>query len=296
MTESLDAAARAARSRLELELGRAADAAARAAKQEALLAIAPESMQPLHARLARLHRRTEQRHLASAAVHRLYAQRMASRRLYLPGSSGAMAFLAGVAGMLDATSALVTLRSERAVVAVTASDEIARKAHDLELVMGEGPAREAATAGVPVLLAGNALCDRWPRFGPVVSELGVTAVIAAPLGLAATRFGAMCALGSQPTISDHAPVTLDGVARALTGMLLNGTAGGAHDDDDLLPPLGPIFRQDVVNQAVGMVSVQCACSIDDAADLIAARAFAEGLPVADVARQVVAGQLSLADL
>jgi hypothetical protein len=179
---------------------------------------------------------------------------------------------------------------------VAASDDLARKAHDLELVMAEGPAGEAARVGAPVLVAGKALCDRWPRYGPAVAALGVTTVMAAPLGLADARFGAMCALGTESVISDGVSVTLDGVARALTGILLKGTVGEDSRDYSTLSKIGPIIAQDVVNQAVGMVSVQCGCSIDAAADLLVARAFAEELPVADVATQVVTGRLLLADL
>ena len=51
----------------------------------------------------------------------------------------------------------------------------------------------------------------------------------------------------------------------------------------------------VIHQAAGMVAVHCGCGVDDAADLIAARAFAEGPPVAEIARQVVRGQARLAD-
>jgi hypothetical protein len=49
------------------------------------------------------------------------------------------------------------------------------------------------------------------------------------------------------------------------------------------------------NQAVGMVSVQCSCSLDDAADLIAARAFASGASIAQVSAQIVSGDIALAD-
>ena len=250
-------------------------------------------MRALHARMAKLYRRTERRHLATAEVHRLFGLRATQNGQ--PGRDGATAFLAALAGLLDTTSVMVSLRTDRAIVAVAASDDIARKAHELEIVMAEGPVSEAARSGTPVLVAGTALCERWPRYGPAVAGLGVTTVMAAPLGLADARFGAMCALG-RSAISDGVPVTLDGVARALTGILLKGTVGEDSRDYSTLSQIGPIIAQDVVNQAVGMVSVQCGCSIDAAADLLVARAFAEELPVADVATQVVSGRLLLADL
>jgi hypothetical protein len=58
----------------------------------------------------------------------------------------------------------------------------------------------------------------------------------------------------------------------------------------------PVFGADgslaVVHQAAGMVSVQCDCGVDDAEDLLAARAFATSTPVEQIAIQVVRGETS----
>jgi hypothetical protein len=287
VTKFVNARQLAARSRAEAELARAAEAARRAVRQEAIRARAPGSLRPLHARMVELYRRTEQRHRASAQVHSLFAERSADRH-DRPGASDATAFLAAVADLLGTTSALITLRSERAVVAVAASDALAREAHELEVVMGEGPAYDAAQLGLPVLVGGTALCDRWPRYGPVAADLGIRAAIAAPLGPPTARFGTICALGVEPAIRDTAALTLDGISGALTSMLLADSGGGVAGDGAILPHLRAIW-QDVVNQAIGMISVQCECSIDDAADILTARAFADERPIADVASQIVAG-------
>jgi len=293
VTKFVHARQLAARSRVESELARAAEAARRAARQQEYLDRAPESLRPLHARMAELYRRTEQRHRASAQVHSLFAERSAGH-LDRPGGSDATAFLEAVAGLLGTTSALITLRSDRAVVAVAASDDIAREAHELEAVMREGPAYDAAKLGLPVLVGGIALCDRWPRYGPVAADLGIRAAIAAPLGPPTARFGTICALGGEPAIGDSAALTLDGISGALTSMLLADSGGGTPGDGAVMQRLRATW-QAVVNQAIGMITVQCECSIDDAADILTARAFAEELPIADVAGQIVAGRLRLAE-
>ncbi len=51
--------------------------------------------------------------------------------------------------------------------------------------------------------------------------------------------------------------------------------------------------QSVVRQAVGMVSVQWGCGIKDAADLLTARAFADGRRLGDVAPDIVRGAACL---
>jgi len=172
---------------------------------------------------------------------------------------------------------------------VGASDRTAQAAHDLELVMAEGPTLEAARSGVPVEAAGTAVADRWPRYGPAVAELGVHAVVAAPLGLPGTRIGALCALGREPEIGDEAALAAGRVAEAFTRLLL--TSPPRPDDDPAVPSLfGGPGDLAVVHQATGMVSVHCDCSIKDAQDLLAMRGFAENVPVADIALQIVTGQ------
>jgi hypothetical protein len=278
----------------ELERRRAAQAAARAARHEAQEATAADELRPVHARLGALHRRTEQRHLAAARLHHLLAVRM-EHWLSHPDDALGPAFLAAVADVLGTTSALAVLRGQRAVAKVGASDSVALAAHDLETVTGEGPALEAATAGVPVMAAGPALLDRWPRYGPAAAELGVAAAIAAPLGPPAARLGALCALGCAPVIRGDAASAMDGVTAVLTRVLLDAAYQSASGDLPASPLVGAAGSQAVIHQAAGMVSVQCGCGVDDAADLLAARAFADGLPVAEVARRVVRGETLLAD-
>jgi hypothetical protein len=294
---SEDAADRAehAQQRAALNVQRAAQAAARAARHEALMAAAPDSLRPLHARLGALYRQVERRHLVSAEINRQLAVRING---WLSHPDGALTpvFLAAVAGMLGAPSALVVLRGQRAVITVRASDGMARAAQDLETVLAEGPALEAARSGVPVMAAGTALLDRWPRYGPAAAELGVAAVMAAPLGPPAARLGALCALDRVPTIPENAALTLRDITAALTRVLLDGARPGTPADLAVLPLIGAEDTLAVVHQAAGMVSVQCGCSVDDAADLLAARAFAEGLPLAEIALRVVSGQTHLADL
>jgi hypothetical protein len=277
--------------RADLERERAARAAALAASHEAQARRGPASLRPLNARLAALHRRIEERHLASAQLHSLVAARL--DRSADP-SDGALrpVFLAAVASVLGASSALAVLHGQQHGAAVVgASDRIARAAHDLELVMAEGPTLEATRTGMPVKAAGAALADRWPQYGTAVTELGVHAVVAAPLGLPGARIGALCALGREPEIGDEAALAATRVADAFTRLLLQATGRSRFDEDPLAaPPFDGTGFLAVVHQAAGMVSVHCDCTIRDAQDLLAMRAFAEGVPVADIAGQIVTGQ------
>jgi hypothetical protein len=84
------------------------------------------------------------------------------------------------------------------------------------------------------------------------------------------------------------------MAGALTQMLAGGSALDSPDEQTAIPALlDASNNQSVVPQAVGMVRDQCGCRLEDAADLLAARAFAEDMPLAEVARQVLSGEIQL---
>jgi hypothetical protein len=281
--------------RADLERERATRSAALAASYEAQARRGTESLRRLNARLAALYRRMEERHLASAQLHGLVAAKL-ERLAACPEGTLRPVFLAAIASELGVSSALAVLHGRRQGAAVIgASDRTAQAAHDLELVMAEGPMLEAARSGVPVRAAGAALADRWPRYGPAVAELGVQAVVAAPLGLPGTRIGALCALGREPVIGEEAALAAGRMADAFTRLLLCPAGPQWPDDNPFAAPLsdGTGYLA-VVHQAAGMVSVHCNCNIRDAQDLLAMRAFAEGVPVADIAVQVVTGQTRFA--
>jgi len=107
-----------------------------------------------------------------------------------------------VAAAIGMPSAAVILFGKgRLEAVVAASDTTARAAHDLEFVLGEGPAYLAVTRGQTVQVAGTVLCDRWPMYGSAVARLGVRAVIAVPLQPPA-GLGAVCVYGNQPGLRD----------------------------------------------------------------------------------------------
>ncbi|HEX6933849.1 MAG TPA: GAF domain-containing protein [Streptosporangiaceae bacterium] len=293
-------AAHEARQSAALERQRAAAAAARAARHEAMIAAARESLRPLHVRLAALQRRAERRHLAAAEMHSLLAGRLSHRQ---PGPDlVAPAVMEGVARALGTASALAVLRGRNSVATVGASDAMAQAAHDLETLMAEGPAIEAAIEGQPVIATGTQLPDRWPRYGPAARELGIAAVLAMPLGPPGARLGALCALDKVPVIREATALTLRGMSAALTQALLDrqDLSGrydplGAPAGSELMRLVHAVGSEAEFNQAIGMISVQCGCSVGAAADLLAARAFAEGVPAARIAAQVVRGETTLAD-
>lgn len=269
------------------ERQRAARAATVAAKYEAQERHPSEALQSVRLRMAELHRRIEERHLASARLHRLHARRL-ERWCDSGRSTLRPVFMAAVAQQLGVDSAAITLFGPgREELLVAASDETAKAAHDLEMTMGEGPARDVLDGKEFVIATVADLLERWPRFGPAVTDLGVRSVVAVPLPAAGLR-GAMCAYANQ--------TELDAAIAPAAGRLADTLANAVLLAPDRVAPDGVTLRGalfddadylSVVHQAVGKVAAQCGCDIDTALALLRARAFAEGVSVVDIARRVV---------
>lgn len=281
--------------RVASELRRAGRAAAIAESCEAERRYAPESVRLVRARMAELHRQNETRHRAMAGLYQLHAVRMTAWLSADDRPTLRPAFMSAVAATLGTRSASATLRgSRRREVLAASSDGVARGANELEALLGEGPAVDAAAGRVCIRAEGTELRDRWPLYGPAVAELGVRAVVAVPLQVPAACIGALCAYNREPVILDDMAAATGRIAGVLTYAMLRN-AGLAESADGL--PAMPLFdeadHQAVVHQAAGMVSVLCKCGVDDAEDMLRARAFSEGQPVEQVALGVVRGETSL---
>ncbi|MFD7155590.1 ANTAR domain-containing protein [Kribbella sp. NPDC059898] len=129
--------------------------------------------------------------------------------------------------------------------------------------------------------------------------LGVHSLAVVPLGSGGRCVGALSVF-DPPDVARPDPLTgdLEDLADALTHTMLlteqclaqlidaSGTATAAYLLDS------PNQRV-VLHQAVGMVAAQCECSIEDALSLVRARAFADDVPVTDVALLIVERRLRL---
>lgn len=245
-------------------------------------------------RVAALQRGSQACQLASAKVQDQYADRLGTWLGRAGGPQRRPAFAEAVAAAIGMPSAaVILLGAQRGEGVVAASDATARAAHDLEFVLGEGPAHLAIGNAQTVQVAGATLSDRWAQYGPAVAGLGVQAVIAVPLQPPA-RLGAVCAYDSQPAISEQAAAAASAVAGALPLTLAQADLDARPGEGVAAP--GLFSEADfpaVVHQAAGMVSQQCGCDIGDALALLRARAFSAGRQAEEIATSIVRGELRL---
>ncbi len=187
---------------------------------------------------------------------------------------------------------------------LSATDTTAATLEDLQFTLGEGACLEAAATGRPVLVAdlhGREPTIRWPMFvAAVAEETDVRALFALPLQLGAINLGVLDLYRTTPgplRVPELRDVVTaaDATTLLLLGAHLRGHTdrhpdGDGHGDGD-----GPWDGPAEVHQATGMVLVQLGISAQDAFARLRAYAFANGRPLGEVARDVVARRLVFTD-
>lgn len=233
-------------------------------------------------RLEYLHRTTAARHQVAAEILESFARRAET---WVRRGDAGPEFMATVAEACGTSSAGLTLvDADCNQLAIASSGEPASSALELEFVLGEGPAREAASRRRLVVAKGAVLAERWPGYGPALIDLGIREVAAVPLEVPGDCVGALTVFDPQASVRGSALLRRVADALARTVLLGADALPGLVEDADIQPK---------VHQASGMVAVQMACSVADALELIKARSFAEGRLIGDVAGDIVSGQLKL---
>ena len=190
-------------------------------------------------------------------------------------------------------------------IVVCVTDSVSEQLAELEMTLGEGPCRDAAGAGAPVLagdLSDAGTGRRWPAFSPAARELGVRAIFVLPLMIGAIRAGV---LGMYRDIAGPLTGSQLGdcliLADVATVLLLDSQQdgdGSATADDAAAPELAGrapdlALHRAEIDQATGMLTEQLGVSVGDAFARLSAYAYSHDRRLADVARDIVARRLRL---
>ena len=200
-----------------------------------------------------------------------------------------------------AAISVMTAGGHRGVVSAT--DETAALLEDAQFTVGEGPSVDAFATGRAVLVpdleaSGTPNAGGWPAFRDSARRLGVRAVFAFPLHLGAASLGALTTYHVEPGPLDgphlaRAVRLSDAAAVAVLDMIV----GSRPDGDGSQPPaVGDVdarFYRVEIYQAAGMLTVQLGVAIEVAMMRLRSHAFAAGVPIGDVARDIVRHKLRL---
>lgn len=169
---------------------------------------------------------------------------------------------------------------------------------ELQFAVGEGPTTEAMATGLPVLetdLSGPEAGRRWPVFTAAVVGRGVRGAFAFPVAAGAARMGVLSVYRRQA-----GPLRPDQLQDALVFadtvfVLALDRRRGLDTDLDSVIEAAFVARRAEVHQAAGRLAAQQRISVVDALALLRAHSYSSGRSLREVAVDVMAGRLDLAD-
>lgn len=172
---------------------------------------------------------------------------------------------------------------------VHATDPVAERVADLHILLGQGPGVDASREVRPVIVADlrSAASRRaWPVFAVHAQAAGIGALVTVPLRAGTAAIGLF-------GMYSHSPVVLE-TEQQLEVAVFAEVALGLLLDRHHSPPLDVarwLCVEAVVHQATGIISVQLGVDVEESLVRLRAHAFAQGKPLLEIAREVVARRL-----
>lgn len=175
------------------------------------------------------------------------------------------------------------------LMTVASSDDVGAQLDTVQSDLGEGPscltAAQADSVGCDDLHQHR---ERWPIFAQAALERGVGAVFVFPIAPDDTLIASLSLYRNPGELNEADEAAAVDYAGAVSLILLHTEQiepnGGVQHN-----PGAP--RWVVVQQAIGMVSVQLNVSLSDAHARLRARAYSEGVPLSALATDVVQRKL-----
>jgi len=215
-----------------------------------------------------------------------------------------------------ASGAWVTFLGSGTSHLLHATDSVAARLADVEFTLGEGPGLRAGRTGRLVMVPdvhaerlhvlegvgeGQITNDLSADLVEAAQQLDVAAVFAFPLQVGAVRLGVLELYSRhrgpletpQLTAALRHALAITHALLGLSALESDGAANGTVEPDLRATNDGKALTRAVVHQATGMVMVQLGTSIDEAFTRLRAHAFAEGLPITEVAELIVDRRLRL---
>lgn len=174
---------------------------------------------------------------------------------------------------------------------IAASDATAARIDELQLDLGVGPSWDAVARQVVQRVPHLADDERWPVLRDATVLLGVGALFAFPVAFGGVSIGAVTTYAARSGDLDERLVDTLVAQTRVTAMLLMSAAVSEASRE---VSANPRSRR-IVHQATGMVLARFGLEAPDALALLQAHAFSLGLPVAQVAADIVEGRSHFLD-
>ncbi len=195
---------------------------------------------------------------------------------------------------VDEAGLMLADGSGRLVVAASSTEQV-RLLELFEVQNDEGPCLDCYASGEPVVVDDLAADQppTWPRFGAEATAAGFRSVVALPLRLRSETIGALNLFRAEPGALVEEDRSL---AQALADVATIGILQerGSSRRELLARQLQEaLSSRIVIEQAKGVLAERAGVHVDAAFQLLRGFARSHGLPLSEVARQVVARDLDL---
>jgi hypothetical protein len=217
-----------------------------------------------------------------------------ARQSTRPGTSG---LCGACVEVLDVTGAGITLMGSRSAGPVCVSNAAVAALEDVQFATGQGPSHDAFRSGTSVHtpMLDTLSESMWPSFVGVARSHGIGAVFSYPLITRGAKIGVLSLYQHQR--GDLSATQLDTsitLVNVLTETVLS-LQGNAQSGTLAVELDAAVAYRAQIHQATGMVSVQLGVPVSDSMLRIRAHAFSTGLPVAQIASDIVARRLRLSN-
>ncbi|GHH42512.1 GAF and ANTAR domain-containing protein [Lentzea cavernae] len=200
--------------------------------------------------------------------------------------------------LLDATAAGLMLSDQHGGLRVVAYTSVQTRMLELfQVQASEGPCLDCVHSGEPVLVADlSTELRRWPRFAPLAVEEGFASVYAVPMRLRRETIGTLNLFRRDTgLLNDEDMLVVRALADTATIGILQERA--IRRSEIVTEQLQTALNSRVViEQAKGVLAFAGDLEMEQAFNALRSYARSAGRRLADVARELVVGELRPADL
>jgi GAF domain-containing protein len=184
---------------------------------------------------------------------------------------------------------LMLLAADDQLRYVAASDEPGRALEQIQEEVGEGPCLTAFDLGMPTATSNARIDQRWPAFGRLVTEHGISAVLGVPIELQGGPIGTLNVYSVRPHEWDSGEEeAITAYARVAATVL--GTAVNAEVKDTVAKQLQRALEHRVlIEQAKGILMERHGIDARTAFERLRRQARSRQERLTDLARRMIDG-------
>ncbi len=197
--------------------------------------------------------------------------------------------------MLAGTEASISLFIDNSHFALAESGPLALFLDETQFQLGDGPVFESQKSIAPVIvedMSSPAARSQFPAFGPIAMDKNVLSIAVFPITMGTAKLGTLNIYREKagPLSAEQYANGLIAASFAL-GEAIDHQAGVLQKISSGEIPHR--FESSHLQIAAGMIAEALNCSIVESLVLIRARAFTDGVPVVQIARQIEEKKLVL---